>query len=112
MFRSRYGTGIDLERLLKQLALLPFGLNGEGIHGPIDDVGFGDNGKHMTCWHHEHSLDHQMLVFSDDQTDWPIFGDVKQSSSSDLIRILKGVDGCWITFRKSNRSYFVKSMNL
>ena len=36
----------DLESLLSQPAFLPFGLNGEGIHGRIEDVFVGEAG---TC---------------------------------------------------------------
>ncbi|MDR6913423.1 type VI secretion system secreted protein VgrG [Pseudomonas sp. 3296] len=41
----------DLESLLSQSAFLQFGLNGEGIHGRIEDVLAGDAGKRLTRYH-------------------------------------------------------------
>lgn len=41
----------DLESLLSQQAFLQFGLNGEGIHGLIEDVYVGDAGKRLTRYH-------------------------------------------------------------
>ncbi|MBD8604598.1 type VI secretion system tip protein VgrG [Pseudomonas sp. CFBP 8771] len=41
----------DLESLLSQLAFLQFGLNGEGIHGRIEDVFVGEAGKRLTRYH-------------------------------------------------------------
>jgi type VI secretion system secreted protein VgrG len=41
----------DLESLLSQSAFLQFGLNGEGIHGRIEDVLVGDAGKRLTRYH-------------------------------------------------------------
>lgn len=38
----------DLESLLSQSAFLQFGLNGEGIHGRIEDVFVGEAGKRLT----------------------------------------------------------------
>ncbi|SDV05506.1 type VI secretion system Vgr family protein [Pseudomonas mucidolens] len=38
----------DLERLLGQPAFLQFGLNGEGMHGHIEDVLVGEAGKRLT----------------------------------------------------------------
>ncbi|AIL60256.1 type VI secretion system Vgr family protein [Pseudomonas alkylphenolica] len=38
----------DLESLLSQPAFLQFGLNGEGIHGRIEDVRVGEPGKRLT----------------------------------------------------------------
>ncbi|WP_339494072.1 type VI secretion system Vgr family protein [Pseudomonas sp. RA_105y_Pfl2_P56] len=38
----------DLESLLSQPAFLQFGLNGEGIHGRIEDVFVGEAGKRLT----------------------------------------------------------------
>lgn len=38
----------DLESLLSQPAFLQFGLNGEGIHGRIEDVCVGEAGKRLT----------------------------------------------------------------
>jgi len=42
---------IDLESLLSQPAFLQFGLNGEGIHGRIEDVSVGEAGKRLTRYH-------------------------------------------------------------
>ncbi|MGE8191301.1 type VI secretion system tip protein TssI/VgrG, partial [Pseudomonas sp. NPDC086278] len=39
---------IDLESLLSQPAFLQFGLNGEGLHGRIEDVFVGETGKRLT----------------------------------------------------------------
>ena len=41
----------DLESLLSQSAFLQFGLNGEGIHGRIEEVLVGDAGKRLTRYH-------------------------------------------------------------
>lgn len=41
----------DLESLLSQPAFLQFGLNGEGIHGRIEDVVVGETGKRLTRYH-------------------------------------------------------------
>jgi len=41
----------DLECLLSQPAFLQFGLNGEGIHGRIEDVFVGEAGKRLTSYH-------------------------------------------------------------
>ncbi len=41
----------DLESLLSQPAFLQFGLNGEGIHGRIEDVFVGESGKRLTRYH-------------------------------------------------------------
>ncbi|WP_198918737.1 type VI secretion system tip protein VgrG [Pseudomonas chlororaphis subsp. aureofaciens] len=41
----------DLESLLSQPAFLQFGLNGEGLHGRIDDVFVGEAGKRLTRYH-------------------------------------------------------------
>jgi type VI secretion system secreted protein VgrG len=41
----------DLESLLCQSAFLQFGLNGEGIHGRIEEVLAGDAGKRLTRYH-------------------------------------------------------------
>ncbi|WP_350614836.1 type VI secretion system tip protein VgrG [Pseudomonas sp. HY7a-MNA-CIBAN-0227] len=41
----------DLESLLSQPAFLQFGLNGEGIHGRIEDVFVGETGKRLTRYH-------------------------------------------------------------
>ncbi|WP_339437857.1 type VI secretion system Vgr family protein [Pseudomonas sp. EA_15y_Pfl1_P104] len=41
----------DLESLLSQSAFLQFGLNGEGIHGRIEDVLVGDAGTRLTRYH-------------------------------------------------------------
>ncbi len=42
---------VDLEGLLSQSAFLQFGLNGEGIHGRIEDVLIGESGKRLTRYH-------------------------------------------------------------
>lgn len=42
---------VDLESLLGQPAFLQFGLNGEGIHGRIEDVGAGESGRRLTRYH-------------------------------------------------------------
>ncbi len=42
---------LDLESLLSQPAFLQFGLNGEGIHGRIEDVRVGESGKRLTRYH-------------------------------------------------------------
>ncbi|MDA8486966.1 contractile injection system protein, VgrG/Pvc8 family, partial [Pseudomonas resinovorans] len=39
---------VDLEALLSQPAFLQFGLNGEGIHGRIEDVSVGEAGRRLT----------------------------------------------------------------
>ncbi len=41
----------DLESLLSQPAFLQFGINGEGIHGRIEDVLAGEIGKRLTRYH-------------------------------------------------------------
>jgi type VI secretion system secreted protein VgrG len=41
----------DLESLLSQPAFLQFGLNGEGIHGRIEDALVGEAGKRLTRYH-------------------------------------------------------------
>ncbi|MGF6397047.1 type VI secretion system secreted protein VgrG [Pseudomonas frederiksbergensis] len=41
----------DLESLLSQPAFLQFGLNGEGLHGRIEDVFRGETGKRLTRYH-------------------------------------------------------------
>ncbi len=41
----------DLESLLSQPAFLQFGLNGEGIHGRLEDVFVGETGKRLTRYH-------------------------------------------------------------
>jgi len=41
----------DLESLLSQPAFLQFGLNGEGIHGRVEDVFVGETGKRLTRYH-------------------------------------------------------------
>ncbi|AIL61362.1 type VI secretion system Vgr family protein [Pseudomonas alkylphenolica] len=41
----------DLESLLSQPAFLQFGLNGEGIHGRIEDVRGGEPGTRLTRYH-------------------------------------------------------------
>ncbi|MGY3260791.1 type VI secretion system Vgr family protein [Pseudomonas chlororaphis] len=42
---------VDLESLLNQPAFLRFGLNGEGLHGHIEDVYMGEAGKRLTRYH-------------------------------------------------------------
>ncbi|WP_024676136.1 type VI secretion system tip protein TssI/VgrG [Pseudomonas syringae] len=44
-------SDFDLESLLSRQAFLQFGLNGEGIHGLIEDVFVGDAGKRLTRYH-------------------------------------------------------------
>ncbi|PSS53795.1 type VI secretion system tip protein VgrG [Pseudomonas sp. BBP2017] len=41
----------DLQSLLGQPAFLRFGLNGEGLHGRIEDVRVGESGKRLTRYH-------------------------------------------------------------
>jgi type VI secretion system secreted protein VgrG len=41
----------DIESLLSQPAFLQFGLNGEGLHGRIEDVFIGEAGKRLTRYH-------------------------------------------------------------
>ena len=41
----------DLESLLSQPAFLQFGLNGEGLHGRIEDVFVGEAGRRLTRYH-------------------------------------------------------------
>ncbi|WP_415263917.1 contractile injection system protein, VgrG/Pvc8 family, partial [Pseudomonas serbica] len=41
----------DLQSLLRQPAFLQFGLNGEGIHGRIDEVSVGEAGRRLTRYH-------------------------------------------------------------
>lgn len=152
----------DLESLLSQPAFLQFGLNGEGIHGRIEDVFVGEAGKRLTryhltlvpvlhylqfshnhrifqyltvpqiiaqvlkghgiqadaytfhvstspereyctqyaendfefiqrlcsedgvSWHHQHSQDGHQLVFTDDQTYFPMLGDTPYQQDSGL----------------------------
>lgn len=38
----------DLESLLAQPAFLRFGLNGEGLHGHVEDIGVGERGQRLT----------------------------------------------------------------
>jgi type VI secretion system secreted protein VgrG len=38
----------DLQSLLRQPAFLRFGLNGEGLHGHIEDVSVGESGRRLT----------------------------------------------------------------
>ncbi|MFJ7316653.1 type VI secretion system tip protein TssI/VgrG [Pseudomonas sp. NPDC098747] len=45
---------VDLEALLSKPAFLQFGLNGEGIHGRIEDVRVGESGRRLT--HYQLSL--------------------------------------------------------
>ncbi|PXX67636.1 type VI secretion system secreted protein VgrG [Pseudomonas sp. LAMO17WK12:I10] len=42
---------VDLESLLNQPAFLRFGLNGEGLHGHIEDLYVGEAGKRLTRYH-------------------------------------------------------------
>ena len=41
----------DIESLLSQPAFLQFGVNGEGLHGRIEDVWVGEAGKRLTRYH-------------------------------------------------------------
>ncbi|CAI8923161.1 Type VI secretion system spike protein VgrG4b [Pseudomonas sp. IT-P258] len=61
---------IDLESLLSQPAFLQFGLNGEGLHGCIEDVWVGDAGPRLTRYHltlvpalHYLQFSHQQRIF-------------------------------------------------
>ena len=61
---------IDLEGLLRQPAFLQFGLNGEGLHGCIEDVWVGDAGPRLTRYHltlvpalHYLQFSHQQRIF-------------------------------------------------
>ena len=54
----------DLERLLSQPAFLQFGLNGEGIHGRIEDVYVGEAGKRLSRYHLSLVPDLHYLQFS------------------------------------------------
>ncbi|MFI8226852.1 type VI secretion system tip protein VgrG [Pseudomonas sp. NPDC085632] len=58
---------IDIEPLLSQPAFLQFGLNGEGVHGRIEDVQIGESGKRLT--HYQLTLVPALyyLQFSHDQ---------------------------------------------
>lgn len=60
----------DLESLLSQPAFLQFGLNGEGLHGRIEDVFVGEAGKRLTRYHltlvpvlHYLQLSHNQRIF-------------------------------------------------
>ncbi|EJM20869.1 Rhs element Vgr protein [Pseudomonas sp. GM18] len=153
----------DLESLLSQPAFLQFGLNGEGIHGRIEEVFAGEIGKRLTryrltlvpalhylqfshdqrifqgqtvphiiakvlkrhgihadaftfhvrtsperdyctqygesdyafiqrlcaedgiAWHHEHSRDGHLLVFTDDQTAFPKQGETPYQQDSGMV---------------------------
>ncbi len=57
----------DLESLLSQPAFLQFGLNGEGIHGRIEDVFVGESGKRLTRYHLTLVPALHYLQFSHDQ---------------------------------------------
>ncbi|APC19671.1 type IV secretion protein Rhs (plasmid) [Pseudomonas frederiksbergensis] len=61
---------IDLESLLSQPAFLRFGLDGEGLHGRIEDVWVGDAGPRLTRYHltlvpalHYLQFSHQQRIF-------------------------------------------------
>ncbi|MGH8464045.1 MAG: type VI secretion system tip protein TssI/VgrG, partial [Pseudomonas sp.] len=58
---------IELEPLLGQPAFLKFGLNGEGIHGRIEDVCVGDSGQRLTRYHLKLVPALHYLQFSHDQ---------------------------------------------
>jgi type VI secretion system secreted protein VgrG len=153
----------DLESLLSQPAFLQFGLNGEGLHGYIDEVCAGDVGKRLNrysvnlvpalhylqfshdqrifqrqtvpqiiaqvlkghgiqadafafhvsnspereyctqfgesnfelvqrlcaedgiAWHHQHSVDGHVLVFTDDQTWFPKLGETPYQQDSGMV---------------------------
>ncbi|MHC8348429.1 type VI secretion system Vgr family protein [Pseudomonas sp. RT4P38] len=60
----------ELESLLSQPAFLQFGLNGEGLHGRIEDVFVGEAGKRLTRYHltlvptlHYLQLSHNQRIF-------------------------------------------------
>ncbi|VVO52748.1 Actin cross-linking toxin VgrG1 [Pseudomonas fluorescens] len=60
----------DLESLLRQPAFLQFGLNGEGIHGRIEEVAMGEVGRRLTRYHltlvpvlHYLQFSHQQRIF-------------------------------------------------
>ncbi|PPA04681.1 type VI secretion system tip protein VgrG, partial [Pseudomonas sp. MWU12-2312b] len=57
----------DLESLLGQPAFLQFGLDGEGIHGHIEDVRMGEAGKRLTHYHLTLVPALHYLQFSHDQ---------------------------------------------
>ncbi|MFJ7798763.1 type VI secretion system tip protein TssI/VgrG, partial [Pseudomonas sp. NPDC096950] len=57
----------DLESLLSQPAFLQFGLNGEGLHGRIEDVWVGEAGKRLTRYHLTLVPALHYLQFSHDQ---------------------------------------------
>ena len=154
---------MDLEALLGQPAFLQFGLNGEGIHGHIEDVRVGESGRRLThyqlslvpalhylqfshnqrifqqqtvpqiiaqvlkghgiladvyrfnvraspereyctqyaesdldfvqrlcaeegiAWHHQHSPSDHLLVFTDDQTWFPLLGDTPYQQDSGTV---------------------------
>lgn len=57
----------DLENLLSQPAFLQFGLNGEGIHGRIEDVLVAEAGKRLTRYHLTLVPALHYLQFSHDQ---------------------------------------------
>ncbi|WP_223542870.1 type VI secretion system tip protein VgrG [Pseudomonas sp. GL-B-12] len=63
---------VDLESLLSQPAFLRFGLNGEGIHGRIEDVLVGEAGKRLTHYQmtlvpalHYLQFSHNQRIFQD-----------------------------------------------
>ncbi|MHC8352947.1 type VI secretion system Vgr family protein [Pseudomonas sp. RT4P38] len=60
----------ELESLLSQPSFLQFGLNGEGLHGRIEDVFVGEAGKRLTRYHltlvptlHYLQLSHNQRIF-------------------------------------------------
>ncbi|MHC8356104.1 type VI secretion system Vgr family protein [Pseudomonas sp. LB3P81] len=57
----------DLESLLSQPAFLQFGLNGEGLHGHIEEVFVGEPGKRLTRYHLALVPTLHYLQFSHDQ---------------------------------------------
>ncbi|WP_339523216.1 type VI secretion system tip protein TssI/VgrG [Pseudomonas sp. EL_65y_Pfl2_R96] len=57
----------DLESLLSQTAFLQFGLNGEGLHGHIEEVFVGEAGKRLTRYHLTLVSTLHYLQFSYDQ---------------------------------------------
>ena len=75
----------DLESMLSQPAYLQFGLNGEGLHGHIEDAFVGEPGKRLTRYHLKLVPRLHYLQFSYDQR---IFQNL--TASQIIAQVLKG----------------------
>lgn len=90
----------DLESLLSQPAFLQFGLNGEGIHGHIEEVFVGEPGKRLTRYHLSLVPSLHYLKFSHDQR---IFQNL--TAPQIIAQVLKGhgIQADTFTFHVSTR---------